>query len=271
MKTFVRNTLLAAATLMMAATSTAIASDYDYKGKGFWRTFDHNGNILHDASGDKGPRYTVDSIQECKDKCDGDHQCKGVEFNPDGHGAYHCEVHHDEYADCKSDGAAHNPHDTGCHVKKHHSPPPKHQPTTDYGKHECYSKHWNWVKLVSYVNSEVSVDPHDHYKLKAYPTGHIKFDLIRHYDCTVSFRSHENYKYVSTTGSNNYYLKADGYYIGEEDRYKVYKHDDGSYSFKPMQHDKWVYSDHSGYVKAGHFNQHDHNWDARKYRVNANF
>lgn len=269
MKAIIRNTIFTAAVVLMAASSAANAGDYEHKGNGGWRTSDGHGNPVLD---DKGYNKYDTGLDYCKQICDSDSQCHGIEYRSSSSGWSEnnqyvhdrCEIHHDPYYYCDPSASGEG-HDNGCWVKK--EKPVSHEPKTDYKAGECYSKHWNWISFANPGGSDVSPDPNDSYKLKNYPWSNTKFDVIRFQDCTISFRSHENYKYVSVWDSNHYYLQADGYYIGDEDRYKVYKYSDGTYGFKSVKYGKWVYTDYNGYLKADS-NSNDENF--RKYHVTEN-
>lgn len=151
-------------------------------------------------------------------------------------------------------------------MKKHASPPPPNDAKPDRPGH-CYSKHWNWVRL-SHDHTPIHVDPHAHYKLKKFANGSNKFDIIRFQDCSIAFRSHENFKYVSNNSQAHYELRADGYYIGDEDKYRVYRYPDGNYAFKSMKHHSWVFVDHQGNVKSTpHAHTNDHQ---RKFHITSN-
>lgn len=269
------NKLMRYLLLIIAAllSTTVMAATWHHAGSGGWRTHDgHGGWVMRD----QGYARHVNNIHECKQLCEQDHQCKGVEFvteHQHGRPVYTCEVHYDDYAHCDQSGGSRLTGDDGCHVKRADStPPPSTDEPTDTGGRDhdgkCYA--WDW-KRISFGNHNwpiVRVDQHEHHRVKAaHISGSEYFDVTVQHDCTISLRSHQNHKYVSNWDTNHYQLIADGDHIGDEDRYKVYKHHDGRYLFKSVKYHSWVYTDHQGYLKSHPQTPGYSHWDERRYKV----
>ncbi|EIJ35233.1 hypothetical protein [Thiothrix nivea] len=266
MDTVIRNTIFATAALLMAASSTVSAGDFDYIGKGGWRD-------MHGGYGDSKDKQ-VHNLGQCQDYCKSDSECTGVEYRThtdNHHNTYHvCEIHHDEYGHCDTSGGSSLSGEDGCYVRHADPDKPKETNGRDPDNYDqCYAQHWNWITFGNYNQPEVHVDPYDHGKLKAYHTGYDNgFEVTVHHDCTISLKSRYNHKYVSNW-EHEYNLKADGNHIGKEDQYKVYKDEySGRYLFKSVKHGSWVYTDHQGYVKSDPHGQST--WEDRKYHVNIN-
>lgn len=253
---------------------SAMASDFDYQGFGGWRTYDHHGNPLPDASGDRGYARNTHSVEACKQLCRDDHQCKGVEVVAKHHGGYTCEVHHDELAYCDTRGGSKRTHgEDGCHVKKHpHNPQaPEETHSRDPHTGKCYAWNWDWITFANYHRPNVHVDPHQRNALvtKFTTAADDSFKVIVHHDCSISLKSRYNHRYVSNYKHNHYQLRADGKHIGIEDKYKVYRAHDGRYLFKSKQHRSWVFTDHNHKLRS---TPHAHsNWEDRKYHVNVTY
>lgn len=256
------------ALLIPLGMPNAMATDWDYKGFGGWRTHDGHGGWVKN---DDGYIRDVTSIHECKQLCEHDNRCKGVEYvstKREHTTTYQCEVHYDDYAHCDQKGGSRGVHgEDGCHVIRATTD----EPVDTGGRDEhgqCYA--WDW-RTISFANTnwaEVRPDPHDHYQLKAvHSAGNTYFDITVHHDCTITFKAHENQKYVSNESTNHYHLVAEGNHIGDEDRYKVYRHHDGRYLFKSIKHNSWVYTDYLGYVTSDPHQSGYSQWDERRYHV----
>ncbi len=275
MKNLTRTTAWLLVSVLSVSAAAVHASDWDYKGYGGWRTDDGYGGW---KQADEGyARYNT-GFDPCQQICKDDYNCKGIEYvsSPSGwqeNGQYvhnKCEIHYDNFKHCDTSGGGHGSAQDGCWVIP--SRYDEHEPIYNGGRdpytHQCYAWNWNWISFGNSGKSDVSPDVHDYYKLKSldYPSSNFVFEVTTHDDCTISLKSRENFKYVSNWDNNHYQLRADGNSIGDEDRYKIYKHSDGTYSFKSYKYHSWVFSDTYSHELSTNPQTVSH-WDARKYYI----
>lgn len=264
---------LIASTLSLSALN-AHAGDWQYQGYGGWRTDDGYGGW---KQADEGyARYNT-GFEYCQQLCKDDYSCKGVEYisSPTGwseQGAYvhsKCEIHYDTFKHCDSSGGGRGSQQDGCWViPSRNEAEPVYNDGRDPYTHKCHAWNWNWISFGNSGHTDVSIDTQNYFKVKSidYPTTNIVFEVTTHDDCTISLKSRENYKYVSNWENNHYHLQADGNSIGDEDRYKLYKHADGTYSFKSYKYHSWIFTDaHSRLLKSDP--QGQRSWDDRKYYI----
>lgn len=102
--------------------STAMAA-MNYQGIGGWRTSDGRGGWVQ--RDDAENRFDI-GINACKQACEDDNRCRGVEYisNPNGwaeEGRWvrnKCEIHRDPYAHCDQSGGGRGSADDGCWIKR---------------------------------------------------------------------------------------------------------------------------------------------------------
>ncbi|EIJ34026.1 DUF1566 domain-containing protein [Thiothrix nivea] len=103
--------------------SIQVLAELEYQGQGGWRTSDGQGGW---AQNDMGENLFNIGIAACKQTCEDDNACKGIEYVSDPAGWQEagmqvfnkCEIHHDAYAHCDSNAGGRGSDDDGCWVKK---------------------------------------------------------------------------------------------------------------------------------------------------------
>lgn len=131
MKTLTKSTVFAMASLFCMVSATAFATDtFNYKGHGGWRTDNGSGGW---TTADRGYAQFSKTLDECKQVCLGDSNCKGVEYisNPNGWMEPNvgwvpnkCEIHHDPYKHCDTSFTGGLGLQDGCWVREPPAPPP---------------------------------------------------------------------------------------------------------------------------------------------------
>lgn len=240
-KTTIRNTLFAAASLLMlASASQAMAGEsFDYKGFGGYRTTSAFGH-------DRGYAKYNTCVEYCKQICVADKECKGIEYvsNPNGwhengqHVTNKCEIHHDDLSHCDTSGGTKTTYgQDGCHVIK---------------RSHCPANNWGWISLGTnglpeihpvatsgiVAATDVAVEGSDN---RVFEVAHI-------YDnCTITLKSRQNNKFATNIVGNLYASEADE---GKASRYKVQTNSDGTYSFMDTGNQRWVFVGGNSYVYA---------------------